>query len=58
MGAPEPFTQTLDVGHWIQGRHHAGTGTRSQTITPVCPIITVTPATLPNALIGTAFSQT
>ncbi|MCE2656916.1 MAG: CoA-acylating methylmalonate-semialdehyde dehydrogenase [Rubrivivax sp.] len=32
MGAPEPFTQTLDVGHWIQGRRHLGGGARTQTV--------------------------
>ena len=32
MGAPEAFTQTTDVAHWINGALHRGTGTRSQTV--------------------------
>ncbi len=32
MGAPEAFTNTTDVGHWIGGRAHAGSGSRSQTV--------------------------
>ena len=32
MGAPEAFTQTSDVAHWIAGRVQRGTGTRSQTV--------------------------
>ena len=32
MGAPEAFTQTTDVGHWIAGAPHRGSGTRSQTV--------------------------
>ncbi len=32
-------------------------GTRTYSITP-CPVITLTPATLPNAVVGTAYSQT
>jgi len=32
MGAPEAFTQTTDVAHWINGAPHRGTGTRSQTV--------------------------
>ena len=32
MGAPEAFTQTTDIGHWIGGAAHRGTGTRSQTV--------------------------
>ncbi|MFN7562380.1 MAG: beta strand repeat-containing protein, partial [Prosthecobacter sp.] len=31
---------------------------RPYTITPACPTITISPATLPNALISTAYSQT
>ncbi len=34
------------------------TGTRSYTITPVCPSITVNPASLPGATVGTSYSQT
>ncbi|MBK8036990.1 MAG: putative Ig domain-containing protein [Verrucomicrobiaceae bacterium] len=34
------------------------TGSRAYTLTPVCPTITISPASLPNALIGTAYSQT
>jgi hypothetical protein len=34
------------------------TGSRAYTLTPVCPTITISPATLPNALISTAYSQT
>ena len=32
MGAPEAFTQTTDVAHWINGAAQRGTGTRSQTV--------------------------
>jgi malonate-semialdehyde dehydrogenase (acetylating)/methylmalonate-semialdehyde dehydrogenase len=32
MGAPEAFTQTTDVAHWINGAAHRGTGTRTQTV--------------------------
>ncbi len=32
MGAPEAFTQTTDVGHWIAGALHRGSGNRSQTV--------------------------
>ena len=32
MGAPEAFTQTTDVAHWISGAVHRGSGTRSQTV--------------------------
>ncbi|MCA3251529.1 MAG: CoA-acylating methylmalonate-semialdehyde dehydrogenase [Pseudomonadota bacterium] len=32
MGAPEAFTQTTDVGHWIGGRRAPSTGERSQTV--------------------------
>ena len=32
MGAPQPFTSTADIGHWIGGARAAGTGTRSQTV--------------------------
>jgi hypothetical protein len=32
--------------------------TRSYTITPVCPALTMTPAAMPAAVVGTAFSQT
>ena len=32
MGAPEIFTQTADVAHWISGAPARGTGTRSQTV--------------------------
>jgi malonate-semialdehyde dehydrogenase (acetylating)/methylmalonate-semialdehyde dehydrogenase len=32
MGAPEAFTQTTDVGHWIGGAPHRGTGTRTQVV--------------------------
>ena len=32
MGAPEAFTQTTDVGHWIAGAPHRGSGNRSQTV--------------------------
>ncbi len=32
MGAPEAFTQTTDVAHWISGAPARGTGSRSQTI--------------------------
>jgi malonate-semialdehyde dehydrogenase (acetylating)/methylmalonate-semialdehyde dehydrogenase len=32
MGAPQPFTSTADIGHWIGGARSAGTGTRAQTV--------------------------
>ena len=32
MGAPEAFTQSTDVGHWIGGQRVAGTGTRRQAV--------------------------
>ncbi|GAB4122978.1 MAG: CoA-acylating methylmalonate-semialdehyde dehydrogenase [Rubrivivax sp.] len=32
MGAPEAFTQTTDVGHWIGGQRVAATGGRSQPV--------------------------
>ena len=35
MGAPQPFTSTADIGHWIAGAHtagSAGTGGRTQTV--------------------------
>jgi hypothetical protein len=32
-------------------------GTRSYTLTPVCPTITINPASLANGLVGTAYSQ-
>ena len=32
MGAPEAFTQTTDVAHWINGAPQRGTGTRSQPV--------------------------
>ena len=32
MGAAEAFTTTTDVGHWIGGRPHAGSGNRKQTV--------------------------
>ncbi|MBZ8141051.1 methylmalonate-semialdehyde dehydrogenase (CoA acylating) [Rubrivivax gelatinosus] len=32
MGAPEAFTATADIGHWIAGQPAAGTGTRSQPV--------------------------
>ena len=32
MGAPEAFTQTTDVAHWISGAPARGTGTRSQAV--------------------------
>jgi malonate-semialdehyde dehydrogenase (acetylating)/methylmalonate-semialdehyde dehydrogenase len=32
MPAPEPFTATADVGHWIAGRATRGEGTRTQTV--------------------------
>ncbi len=32
MGAPEAFTQTTDVAHWISGATQRGSGTRSQTV--------------------------
>ncbi len=33
-------------------------GSRSFTVTPVCPTITVNPSTLPSGTVGTAYSQT
>jgi malonate-semialdehyde dehydrogenase (acetylating) / methylmalonate-semialdehyde dehydrogenase len=32
MGAPEAFTQSQDIAHWIAGGAHAGTGTRKQAV--------------------------
>ena len=32
MGAPEAFTGTTDVGHWIAGVHVRGTGDRAQPV--------------------------
>jgi len=32
MGAPEAFTQTADIGHWIHGQPHRGSGQRTQTV--------------------------
>jgi len=32
MGAPEAFTQNLDVAHWIGGAPQRGSGSRSQTV--------------------------
>ena len=32
MGAPEAFTQNLDVAHWIGGAPQRGSGTRAQTV--------------------------
>ena len=35
MGAPQPFTSTADIGHWIAGAHttgSAGNGGRTQTV--------------------------
>ena len=32
MGAPEAFTQSTDVGHWIGGQRVSGTGTRRQAV--------------------------
>lgn len=32
MGAPDPFTQTSDVGHWIGGRAVPGVGSRAQAV--------------------------
>ncbi|RVT51701.1 CoA-acylating methylmalonate-semialdehyde dehydrogenase [Rubrivivax albus] len=32
MGAPDPFTQTTDVGHWIGGRAVPGSGGRQQAV--------------------------
>ncbi len=37
---------------------YACTGSRSYTVTPVCPTITVNPSTLPSGTAGTAYSQT
>ena len=36
MRAPEPFTATADIGHWIAGAANRGTGTRSQTVWNPC----------------------
>ncbi|GEP41637.1 GEVED domain-containing protein [Brevifollis gellanilyticus] len=33
-------------------------GSRSYLLTPACPVIAITPATLPNATLGSAYSQT
>ncbi len=32
MGAPEAFTQTTDITHWIAGQADRGTGQRAQTV--------------------------
>jgi malonate-semialdehyde dehydrogenase (acetylating)/methylmalonate-semialdehyde dehydrogenase len=32
MGAPEAFTATTDIGHWIAGQRSAGSGQRSQAV--------------------------
>ncbi|MFY7855496.1 MAG: aldehyde dehydrogenase family protein, partial [Rubrivivax sp.] len=32
MGAPDPFTATSLVGHWVGGQAHAGAGTRRQDV--------------------------
>jgi malonate-semialdehyde dehydrogenase (acetylating) / methylmalonate-semialdehyde dehydrogenase len=32
MGAPEAFTHSQDVAHWIAGDAHRGTGTRTHTV--------------------------
>ncbi|MGC4078916.1 MAG: CoA-acylating methylmalonate-semialdehyde dehydrogenase [Rubrivivax sp.] len=32
MGAPEAFTATADIGHWIAGQSTPGTGARSQPV--------------------------
>ena len=32
MGAPEAYTQTTDVGHFIAGRSMPGTGGRQQPV--------------------------
>ncbi len=32
MGAPDPFTSTRDIGHWIGGRAVPGQGTRQQPV--------------------------
>jgi malonate-semialdehyde dehydrogenase (acetylating) / methylmalonate-semialdehyde dehydrogenase len=32
MGAPEAFTQSIDVSHWIAGAPHRGAAGRSQTV--------------------------
>ncbi|KPF49649.1 methylmalonate-semialdehyde dehydrogenase [beta proteobacterium AAP121] len=32
MPSPQPYTDTADIGHWIQGGAQRGTGTRSQTV--------------------------
>jgi malonate-semialdehyde dehydrogenase (acetylating)/methylmalonate-semialdehyde dehydrogenase len=32
MAAPEPYTSTADIGHWIGGAPVRGSGTRSQTV--------------------------
>lgn len=36
---------------------HGCTGTRSFTLTPTCPVITVNPASLPAAIVGTSYNQ-
>jgi malonate-semialdehyde dehydrogenase (acetylating)/methylmalonate-semialdehyde dehydrogenase len=32
MPSPQPYTDTADIGHWIQGGLQRGSGTRSQTV--------------------------
>ncbi|MFN0182812.1 MAG: aldehyde dehydrogenase family protein, partial [Aquabacterium sp.] len=32
MGAPEAFTATTDIGHWIGGQPTRGSGTRRQAV--------------------------
>ncbi|MCX6858548.1 MAG: putative Ig domain-containing protein, partial [Verrucomicrobia bacterium] len=32
-------------------------GTRAYVVTPICPVLTLTPATLPDGLVGSAYSQ-
>ena len=32
MGAPEAFTTTSDIGHWIGGQRRAGISGRSQAV--------------------------
>jgi malonate-semialdehyde dehydrogenase (acetylating)/methylmalonate-semialdehyde dehydrogenase len=32
MGAPEAFTATTDIAHWIRGARHAGSSARSQPV--------------------------
>ncbi|MBX7207515.1 MAG: putative Ig domain-containing protein [Verrucomicrobiaceae bacterium] len=48
---PETFTVTVTDANGC-------TGTRSFTVTPACPAITVNPATLPDGVVGTAYTQT